>query len=945
MSEEKMNYKSTLNLPQTDFPMKANLAQREPGILEQWQEMGLYQRLRQQGASLPKFVLHDGPPYANGDIHLGHAVNKILKDIVNKSKTLSGFDCPYVPGWDCHGLPIELNVEKKIGKANVDVTAEKFREACRAYAASQVDKQRADFIRLGVIGDWENPYLTMDYSYEAGIIRSLAQIVRNGHLFKGYKPVYWCMDCRSALAEAEVEYKDKTSPAIDVAFPVKNETEFLKAFPSLKQPGEGLLAVVIWTTTPWTLPANFGVSVHPQVEYVIVQCQINEKPYRLVIAEPLVEMAMQRYNANQIKVLARTPGENLNHLLLRHPFYDRDSLIVLGEHVTTDAGTGAVHTAPGHGLDDYYVGLANNLPVTHDVGPNGVFSETLPLFGGLSIWKANDPIIETLREKGLLIHYEKLSHSYPHCWRHKTPVIFRATPQWFIGMEEKNLREQALAAINQVKWMPDWGQARIHNMIAQRPDWCISRQRSWSTPLTLYVHKKTGELHPRTPELMEQVAELVEKGGIEAWYSLDPVTLLKAEAADYEPIKDGMDVWLDSGMSHACVLLTRPELQWPADIYLEGSDQHRGWFQSSLLTSVAMFGKAPYKEVLTHGFTVDAQGRKMSKSLGNVVSPQKVINQLGADILRLWIAASDYRLELHVSDEIFQRTAEAYRRIRNTARFLLANLAGFDPAKDLLPEQHLLALDQWLVHRAYEMQQQIIEAYDSYQFHIIYQQLHNFCTVDLGSFYLDIIKDRQYTLPTASRARRSAQTALYHVAQAFVRWIAPILSFTAEEIWHYLPGQKEDSVMLTQWYTNLAPLAATHAMNADFWQVIMQAREVIYKALEQVRAEGKIGANLEADVVIYAEGDLYTKLMQLGDELHFVLITSTAKVLPLTQRHANAVQSEMPNLWFSISPSPNAKCVRCWHRCADVGQHTEHPELCGRCVTNVVGDGEERLFA
>jgi isoleucyl-tRNA synthetase len=756
--------------------------------------------------------------------------------------------------------------------------------------------------------------------------------------------VYWCIECRSALAEAEVEYKDKTSPAIDVAFPVKDEATFLQYFSGLKEQGKGPISVVIWTTTPWTLPANFGVSLHPKMEYVLVQCTVNNTPQRLLLAEALVESTMQRYGVEDYQILGRCLGEVLDRVLLRHPFFDRDSLIVLGEHVTTDAGTGAVHTAPAHGLDDYYIGLAYGLPVTHDVGPNGVFNKEMPLFGGQLIWKANEPIIEVLRERGHLLHAEKLSHSYPHCWRHKTPVIYRATPQWFIGMEEKGLREQALAAIKQVQWMPDWGQARITSMIAQRPDWCISRQRSWSTPLTLFVHKDTGELHPRTPELMEQVADLVAEHGMEIWYNLDPAILLGDEAEQYVAVKDGMDVWLDSGMSHACVLRTRPELQWPADIYLEGSDQHRGWFQSSLLTSVAMFGKAPYKSVLTHGFTVDAEGRKMSKSLGNVIAPQKVINQLGADILRLWIASSDYRLELHVSDEIFQRTAEAYRRIRNTARFLLANLAGFDPEKDLLPPEKMLALDQWLVHRAHELQEQIITAYDSYQFHVIYQQLHNFCTVDLGSFYLDIIKDRQYTLQTASRARRSAQTAMYHVSQAFVRWIAPILSFTAEELWTYLPGEKTDSVMLTQWYTELATLASSHAMNADYWQLIISAREALYKALEQVRAEGKIGANLEADVVIYADGDLYTAFKQLGDELHFVLITSTAKVLPLEQRDAAAVETGLPNLWVTIKPSPNTKCVRCWHRVADVGQHTAHPELCGRCVINVEGAGEERLF-
>lgn len=939
------DYKDTLNLPQTDFPMKANLAQREPAILARWQELNLYQRMRVVGAGRPKFILHDGPPYANGEIHIGHAVNKTLKDIIIKSKTLSGFDAPYVPGWDCHGLPIELNVEKKIGKANVDVSADVFRQACREYAQSQVEKQHEDFKRLGVIGDWDHPYLTMSYEYEAGIIRALAQIVRNGHLFKGYKPVYWCTECASALAEAEVEYKDKMSPAIDVAFPVKDEAAFLAKFTELHQPGTGAIAVVIWTTTPWTLPANYGVSVHPQVDYVLVQCEMEGKPRRLVLAEALLGAAMQRYGVADYHVLGRTTGQNLERLVVQHPFYARESLLILGEHVTTDAGTGLVHTAPAHGTDDYYVGQIYGLPIAHDVGPNGVFAKDMPLFGGQSIWKANEPIIEKLRENACLLHAEKINHSYPHCWRHKTPVIFRATPQWFISMEQNHLRSQALDAIKEVKWVPDWGQARIHGMIAQRPDWCISRQRSWSTPLTLFVHKETGELHPRTPEIMEQVANLVQEHGMEIWYNLDPVVLLHDEAENYLAIKDGLDVWLDSGASHTCVLRARTGLQWPADLYLEGSDQHRGWFQSSLLTSVAMYGAAPYKTVLTHGFTVDAEGRKMSKSLGNIIAPQKVINQLGADVLRLWISSCDYPLEQHVSDEILQRAAEAYRRIRNTTRFLLANLAGFVPEQHKLDSTQLLALDQWLIHRAFILQEQIIQAYSQYQFHIIYQLLHNFCTVDLGGFYLDIIKDRQYTLQTNSRARRSAQTAMYHVAHALVRWMAPILSFTAEEVWSYLPGVEEDSVFLTTWYTELTPLSEQQAMNNAFWDKIIRVREVVNKSLEQVRAEGRIGANLEAEVVLYAEGELLTTLSQLSDELRFVFITSRAKVLPLAQKEANAQATELENIWILITPSAQPKCTRCWHRVHDVGQHTAHPELCGRCVSNVVGPGEERLYA
>ena len=942
------DYKNTLNLPQTAFPMKANLANREPEMLKAWQDMGLYQRLREARKGAPKFVLHDGPPYANGEIHIGHAVNKVLKDIIVKARSLDGRDAPYVPGWDCHGLPIELQVEKKVGKAGVKVDAKTFRRACRDYAAEQVAKQREDFMRLGVMGDWEQPYLTMDYGFEADIVRALGRIIANGHLHKGSKPVHWCSDCGSALAEAEVEYEDKTSPAIDVRFPVSEEQALLaRCEHSGGHPGHGPVSVVIWTTTPWTLPANQAVAVHPDLEYVVVQAG-NE---RLLLAEALMKPAMDRYGIEDYRVVATCLGVDLEGLKLQHPFYAREVPVILGEHVTTDSGTGAVHTAPGHGQEDYVVGMRYGLAVDNPVGGNGVFLPGTELFAGEHVFKANDHVIEVLKTKGNLVHDEALRHSYPHCWRHKTPIIFRATPQWFISMEQQGLRQQALAAIRQVAWMPEWGQARIEGMVNNRPDWCISRQRTWGVPITLFVHKETGKLHLRTAELMETVAQRIEQSGIDAWFELEPAELLGEEAADYDKIGDTLDVWFDSGVTHACVLEQRDELGGvPADLYLEGSDQHRGWFQSSLLTAVGMRGAAPYRSVLTHGFTVDQQGRKMSKSLGNVVAPQKVVNSLGADILRLWVAATDYRGEMTVSDEILKRTADAYRRLRNTARFLLANLNGFDPARHAVPAEKMLELDRWAVERARRLQQQVIAAYDSYEFHQIYQRVHNFCVVEMGGFYLDIIKDRQYTTQTDSVARRSAQTALYHIVEAMARWLAPILSFTAEEIWRHIPGQRGDSVFLETWYE--IPALCGSDREADislaFWEQVTEVREMVGKQLEHLRVAGGIGSGLGAEVELYCGRELHDGLQRLDDELRFVFITSEARVHDTTVVPDEAMHftlSSGDEFWVTVAPSEHAKCVRCWHHRADVGGNAEHPELCGRCVVNVAGDGEQRRFA
>jgi len=939
------DYKSTLNLPKTAFPMKGNLAQREPQRLKRWEEMDLYAKQREVAKGRPKFILHDGPPYANGEIHIGHAVNKVLKDIIVKSRGLDGFDAPYVPGWDCHGLPIELQVEKKAGKPGHKLTAAEFRKACRIYAGKQVDKQRTDFKRLGVTGDWENPYLTMDYHFEADIIRTLGRIVENGHVQKGFKPVHWCTDCGSALAEAEVEYKDKDSFAIDVRFAVLDEEALLSRCQHVRSGHEGgPISFVIWTTTPWTLPANQAVALNPELEYAVVECEGPHGNERLIIADAMLKDVMARYGIEKYHVVGYANGEVLEGLKLQHPFYKREVPVILGEHVTTEAGTGAVHTAPGHGLDDYVVGARYNLPVDNPVGSNGCFLEGAELFAGEHVFQANEHVIEVLKTKGALLHEERLNHSYPHCWRHKTPIIFRATPQWFISMDQQGLRETAKRDIDQVEWIPDWGKARIEGMVEGRPDWCISRQRTWGVPIALFAHKVTSELHPETPRLIEEVAKLVEADGIEAWFQLKTEDLLGDEAADYDKVSDTLDVWFDSGVTHACVLKRREALAFPADLYLEGSDQHRGWFQSSLLTSIGVSGAAPYKQVLTHGFTVDANGRKMSKSVGNVVAPQKVIKNLGADIIRLWVAGSDYRYEMTVSDEILKRTADSYRRIRNTARFLLANLDGFDPAQHQVAPESMLALDRWAVDCALQLQEEIVAAYRDYQFHIIYQKIQKFCVTEMGGFYLDIIKDRQYTTQTDSLARRSAQTAMYHIVEALVRWLAPILSFTADEIWEHIPGERSEAVFLETWYDGLFALDEGSSFDPDFWNEMIAVRSAVSKHLEDARKAGAIGSALNAEVDLYCGEKLHQQLAKLEDELHFVFITSYARLHTVADRPERAVATDVPSLSLIITPSDAEKCTRCWHHQADVGSHTDHPEICGRCVENVAGSGELRRF-
>ncbi len=912
---EMTDYKATLNLPDTAFPMKAGLPQREPQILQRWDSIGLYQKLREIGKNRPKFVLHDGPPYANGTIHIGHAVNKILKDMIVRSKTLSGFDAPYVPGWDCHGLPIEHKVEVTHGK---NLPADKTRELCRAYAAEQVEGQKAEFIRLGVLGDWANPYKTMDFANEAGEIRALAEMVKGGFVFKGLKPVNWCFDCGSALAEAEVEYQDKKSSTIDVAFPIADEAKLAAAFglPSLSKPA----AIVIWTTTPWTIPANQALNVHPEFTYALVD--VGDK--LLILAEELVESCLSRYNLEG-SVVATALGAALDLINFRHPFYDRLSPVYLAEYVELGAGTGVVHSAPAYGEDDFVTckryGMVNDDILT-PVQSNGVYVESLPFFGGQFIWKANPAIVEKLSEVGALLHTETISHSYMHCWRHKTPLIYRATAQWFVGMDKQpaagnTLRQRAVKAIEDTQFVPAWGQARLHSMIANRPDWCISRQRNWGVPIPFFLDKASGELHPRTVELMEEVAKRVEQEGIEAWFKLDAAELLGDEAANYDKISDTLDVWFDSGTTHWHVLRgSHPmghESGPRADLYLEGSDQHRGWFHSSLLTGCMLDDHAPYRELLTHGFTVDEAGRKMSKSLGNVIAPQKVNDTLGADIMRLWVSATDYSGEMAVSDQILQRSADAYRRIRNTARFLLSNLSGFNPATDLLPAEDMLALDRWAVDRALLLQNELQEHYGEYRFWNVYSKVHNFCVQELGGFYLDIIKDRQYTTASDSQARRSCQTALFHIAEALVRWIAPILAFTADELWEYLPGERNESVMLNTWYEGLSALPEGFELDRAYWERVMAVKVAVNKEMENQRAAKAIGGNLQAEVTLYAEDALVADLGKLSNELRFVLITSTAAVAPLANAPADAVVTEVAGLKLKVVKSAHAKCARCWH--------------------------------
>jgi len=937
------DYKHTINLPKTAFPMKADLAQREPAMVREWAERGTYAKLRETARGRPRFVLHDGPPYANGAIHIGHAVNKILKDIVVKSRSLDGYDSPYIPGWDCHGLPIEHQVEKKYGRVGQKLDAKAFRAACRAFALEQVDLQRTDFERLGVLGDWGRPYLTLAPRYEAQQLRALGQIIRNGHVYRGVKPVYWCLDCRSALAEAEVEYEERTSPAIDVAFRVLDADD-LAARIGLdpKKAADPPTDLVIWTTTPWTLPGNQAVALRAEFRYQLIEGQRQGARVRVIVAHELSAPSLERFGVTEPRMLAGFEGAALEGLMLEHPLEQREVPVVLGEHVTLDAGTGAVHTAPGHGLEDFAVGQRYHLPVTNPVGDDGRFLPATPRVAGLRVDEANAVLIKALAERGRLLHEEPYRHSYPVCWRHKTPVIFRATPQWFISMERAGLRAHTLRDIKAVQWTPAWGEQRITGMIENRPDWCISRQRTWGVPIALFVHKVSGELHPRTADLIEAAAARVEQAGIDAWFALEPGELLGDEASDYDKVTDVMDVWADSGFSFECVGTERPEVSAPVELYLEGSDQHRGWFHSSLLLSEALYERAPYRGVLTHGFTVDEKGRKMSKSLGNIIVPQKVMNTLGADVLRLWVSATDYANEIAVSDEILKRMADSYRRMRNTLRFLLGNLDGFDPKAHALAPGKWLALDRWVLARARELQEEVVDAYRRYAFHLIYQKVHNFCSVDLGSFYLDVIKDRMYTTRAAGLARRSAQNAMFQVAESMVRWLAPILSFTAEEVWRYLPGERRESVFHETWHA----LPAVPPDPID-WELLLKLRADVTRELEKLRDTGAIGAPLDARVDVFCTSGEYPRFAVLGHELRYLFITSHAMVHEVSAAPPGAVPATTTGregVWIAVQPSTERKCVRCWHHEADIGVDPRHPQLCARCVSNIEGEGEQRKF-
>lgn len=925
-----MDYKNTLNLPRTDFPMRANLSAREPEILKRWEETGLYERLREMSKGRPPYVLHDGPPYANGHIHLGTALNKILKDMIIKSRQMSGMDAAYVPGWDCHGLPIELQVDKELGKKKATMTKTEIRRQCRKYAERFIDIQRSEFKRLGVLGEWNDPYLTMSYGYEATIARELGRFFRNGGVIRSKKPIYWCASCMTALAEAEVEYHDHKSPSIYVKFPLTAESQ--AKFPELagKQ-----VYVLIWTTTPWTIPANLAVALHPEFTYTAVQ--VGKETW--ILAEGLLENIMQMVKVQDYEVIRTFRAAELNGLKTRHPFLDRDSLIVLGSHVTLDAGTGAVHTAPGHGREDYEMALEYGLDVYSPVDDRGRFTSEVPLFAGQFVFDANKSVIEKLAEEGKLLFQADIMHSYPHCWRCKKPVIFRATPQWFISMEKNDLRRKALDWIDRVQWIPNWGRDRIYNMVANRPDWCISRQRSWGVPITVFRCLDCGS-YISSPELFDHIVALFEKEGADAWFS-HPIEDLLPEGVNcpgcggrnVEKEKDILDVWFDSGTSYAAVLERRPHLRAPADLYLEGSDQHRGWFHSSLLASVGTRGIAPYNSVLTHGFVVDGQGYKMSKSLGNVIAPEEIIRQYGAEILRLWVSAEDYRDDIRISQDILRRLSEAYRRIRNTCRFLLGNLFDFDPAADSVPYEQMDELDRYALYELQDLIRKIRQAFDKFEFHRVYYALQNYCVVDLSSFYLDILKDRLYTAPAASRARRSAQTVIHTILQTLLKLMAPILSFTAEEAWLQMLHRPSPSVHM-ELFPEADPKLQDEVL-ARRWEKIQAIRNEVLRALETARRDKVIGHPLDARVLLSLPPELENEFKGEEDLFRTVFIVSAVSFEPAANLTNPIEGVDIPGLKLQIGTAPGEKCERCWVRSEEVGHFPDHPRICGRCHTAV----------
>ena len=930
--------KYPLNLPDTPFPMRGDLAKREPQWIREWDEQGVYQQIRAASVGRPKWILHDGPPYANSDIHMGTASNKILKDIVVKSRQMAGFDAHYVPGWDCHGMPIEILIEKKYGR---NLPTREVQARSRAHAAEQIEIQKKDFKRLGVLGLWNRPYKTMDFANEADELRALAKILARGYVFRGLKPVNWCFDCGSALAEAEVEYQDRVDLAVDVAFPLRDDErqKVAAAFGLAELPPKSV-AAVIWTTTPWTIPANQALNVHPEITYDLVDTERG----LLVLASERKDACLASYGLSGTTV-AQTRGEQLSLIRFRHPFYDRDAPVYLGDYVTLDTGTGIVHSSPAYGVEDFVSCKAHGMTddqILNPVQGDGVFASSLPLFGGFKIWDANPKIVDVIREHGALLHVEKFSHSYMHCWRHRTPIIYRATSQWFAGMDTTptaggdTLRELALAGIEATQFYPAWGKARLHGMIANRPDWTLSRQRQWGVPMAFFVHKETGALHPRTQELLEEVALRIERGGIEAWQDLEPRDLLGADADSYVKNRDTLDVWFDSGVTHQTVLRGShaAESRFPADMYLEGSDQHRGWFHSALLTSCMLDGVPPYKALLTHGFVVDGQGRKMSKSLGNVIAPQKVADTLGAEIIRLWVASTDYSGELSLSDEILKRVVESYRRLRNTLRFLLANTSDFDAARDMLPIDQWFEIDRYALALMRQVSAKSRADYAHYEFHPIVARLQTFASEDLGAFWLDILKDRLYTTPPDSKARRSAQSALFLITDALLKLMAPVLSFTAEEAWKVFQ-RRTSGTIFTETYATL-PDVPEEAALVERWSALRAIRADVQKRLEEARERGAIGSSLQAEVELRVPAEKAALLQSLGDDLRFVLITSLARVIAIDNAADEAIV---------VTPSAARKCERCWHWRGDIGSMAEHPTLCGRCVANLFGAGEPRSLA
>jgi isoleucyl-tRNA synthetase len=924
-----MDYKQTLNLPSTAFPMKANLVKNEPEILKYWEEIKVYDIIRESSKGRPQYMLHDGPPYANGHIHMGTAFNKILKDIIVKSRQMAGFDAPYVPGWDCHGLPIEHKVDSELGAKKAEMSQVEVRRYCRKYAERFIDIQRNEFKRLGVLGEWENPYLTMNYAYEAVIVREFGKFALNGSLMRSKKPIYWCISCKTALAEAEVEYGPHTSPSIYVKFPMISELG-----PLDKRLEGKRVSVVIWTTTPWTIPANLAVALHPDVDYTAAQTQTGEV---LIVASSLLENCMASFGIKEYEPLAVFKGGALERYEARHPLYDRVSTIVLAPYVALDTGTGCVHTAPGHGREDYDTGLLYGLDAYSPVDDNGCFTKDVPFFAGLNVFDANKVINRRLSEEGMLLGEHEITHEYPHCWRCKQPVIFRSTEQWFISMETNNLRAKALDAINRVKWIPSWGRERIYGMIANRPDWCVSRQRAWGVPLTVFFCKECGEILV-SQEIIDHVASIVEKQGADAWFSLSEEELLPkgtvcrgCGSSSFRKETDILDVWFDSGVSYAAVMERRSYLRSPADLYLEGSDQHRGWFHSSLLCSVGTRGEAPYKGVLTHGFVVDGTGKAMHKSAGNVIAPEDIIKKYGAEIIRLWVAAEDYRDNVRLSEEILQRLTEAYRRIRNTCRYLLGNLSDFDSSRDMVPFEEMEELDRWILDRLARLNERLLAAYADFEFHAVYHGLHNFCVLDLSSLYLDIIKDRLYISPKTSRQRRSAQSAMHIVLEVLVRLMAPVLSFTAEEIWGYMGKEGRPKSIHADLFMQLPEKFKDSAL-ADRWEGIMAVRKEVTKALETARKDKIIGHSLDAAVTLGLPEDALARLAPYKDDLRSIFIVSSV-TLKQAEDMEGPFSETMPGVKVAVAACGDPKCERCWVRDPSVGGDQEHPSICARCLS------------